>query len=83
MGHSGKFVISEDSPVVFDSNHPRGEYTVLLEDDFYNMMFLSRLSIITGDGYKYEFGYCLNNYTPIWDTKFDKYGTHGYETPDS
>ena len=57
-GHTGKFMIKEQGGgvKVFDTNHPYGEYQVDISELEISGMFRSRITITTGDGYKYEFG---------------------------
>lgn len=60
-GHHGRFTIDEyGNALVFDSNHPSGEYKIDLSSFDYQM-FRSELKITTGDGYVYEFGGIAGN----------------------
>jgi hypothetical protein len=46
-GHSGKFLTTHAGTHIFNTNHPSGEYKI----DFLR----NRITITTGDGYKYKF----------------------------
>ena len=62
LGHSGKFVIGDDGEaIVFDSNHPAGEYKIDMSDMAGCSFPSNGLSITTGDGYKYDFGHIEDN----------------------
>ena len=56
-GHSGKFMINEvgGSASAFDTTGPSGEYAVDLTG-LERSLFASRISVTSGDGYKYVFG---------------------------
>lgn len=84
LGHTGKFVIGDDGEaIVFDSNHPAGEYKIDMSDMEGYWFPLDGLSITTGDGYRYDFGhigdrqYGSSQYTktnaPTSDT-YDNFG---------
>lgn len=84
-GHFGKFMIKEvgGNVIVFDSNNPYGEYAVDL-DEISNSVFASKITITSGDGYRYVFGgisqadYYINN--QVID---ESDGSHSSETHDS
>lgn len=57
LGHNGKFVIGDDGNIiVFNSNHPAGEYKIDMDDMTGATFPRDGLSITTGDGYRYDFG---------------------------
>ncbi|MBR1872343.1 MAG: hypothetical protein IJ795_03945, partial [Bacteroidales bacterium] len=56
LGHSGKFVIDRRGiATVYDSSDPHGIISVDLSQ-LCHQRFQSKISIETGDGYRYEFG---------------------------
>ena len=55
-GHTGKFVIGDTGNViVYDTERPSGEYSVIL-DEYGTSTFQSKITIRTGDGYRFVFG---------------------------
>ena len=74
MGHTGKFVLSDNGIRVFNTSHPRGEYHVdmsLFVSDFKTNPQghgVSKIRITTGDGYTYTFSsFATNGREPYLD----------------
>ena len=93
MGHSGKFVIDRNGlAVVYDSSDPQGIVSVDLSQ-LRHQRFQSKITIETGDGYRYEFGGhlsqatgddaidCATTYTPASPSgAADRYSDEWYLT---